>query len=188
MFEGIQESYDCLPYWALFSKKALEYYKIEEAKQEDDEPREVHIPEVEGEKIVEGPEISVDYSKPLKTVKVNIGTEEVPNFSFIGDYWDEETVGKITNLLHEYRDLFPKKFTEMEGIAGELGEMRIPLKFDAKPIRKRPYRLNPRYKEKVRLEISKMLKAGIIELIEESEWIIPMGGCGTRRQVRLEYV
>jgi len=49
-------------------------------------------------------EISLDYSKPLKIVKVNIGTEEVLKFAFIGDYWDKETMGKITDLLHEYRD------------------------------------------------------------------------------------
>jgi len=80
-------------------------------------------------------DINLDYSKPLKIVKVNIGTEEVPKFSFIVDYWDEETMGKITDLLHEYKDLFPTKFTKMKGIARELGEMRIPLKVDAKLVR-----------------------------------------------------
>jgi len=78
-------------------------------------------------------------------------------------------VCKITELLHEYQDLFPSKFTEMKGIAGELGEMMIPLKLDAKPVRQRPYRLNPCYKEKVKLEIQKMLDTGIIEPVEESE-------------------
>ena len=38
---------------------------------------------------MEGLEICLDYSKPLKTVKVNIGTTKVPKFAFIGDYWDE---------------------------------------------------------------------------------------------------
>jgi len=77
-------------------------------------------------------------------------------------------------LLHEYRDLFPTKFIKMKGISGELGEMRIPLRVDVKLVRHQPYRLNPRYKEKVRVEISKMLEVGIIELVEELEWISPM--------------
>jgi hypothetical protein len=34
--------------------------------------------------------------------------------------------------------------------------------------------LNLRYKEKVKVEIDRMLDAGIIEPVEESEWIIPM--------------
>jgi hypothetical protein len=59
----------------------------------------------------------------------------------------------------------------MKGIVVELMEMRIPLKPVAKPVKHRPYRLNPRYKEKVKEEIDHMLKEGIIEPIEESEWI-----------------
>jgi hypothetical protein len=83
-------------------------------------------------------------------------------------------VEKIADLLHEYQDLFPTTFSEMKGIAGELGEMKIPLKPGPKPVKQIPYRLNPRYKEKVKEEIDCMLKEGVIELIEESEWISPM--------------
>ena len=46
----------------------------------------------------------------LKIKKVNIGSSENPKFANIGDYWDDETMGKITNLLHEYKYLFPTKF------------------------------------------------------------------------------
>jgi len=56
----------------------------------------------------------------------------------------------------------------MKGIAGELGEMTIPHKPHEKPVRQRPYRLNPRYKEKERLEIQNMLDTSIIEPVEES--------------------
>ena len=77
-------------------------------------------------------------------------------------------------MLHDYQDLFPTKFTEMKGIVGDLGVMRIPLKEDARPVKQHPYRLNPRYKEKVKDEIDKMLTAGIIEPVEESEWVSPM--------------
>jgi hypothetical protein len=62
----------------------------------------------------------------------------------------------------------------MKGIAGELGEMRIPLKLGIELVKHRPYRLNPRYKEKVKGEIDCILKAGVIELVEESEWISPV--------------
>lgn len=53
-----------------------------------------------------------------------------------------------------------------------MGEMRIILKPDARPIKHRPYWLNPRVKEKVKAEIDKMLKAGLIFPIEEAEWVI----------------
>ena len=47
--------------------------------------------------------------------------------------------------------------------------MRITLKPNAKPVNKRPYHLNPKYKEKVHIEIDKMLATRIIELVEESD-------------------
>jgi hypothetical protein len=47
----------------------------------------------------------------------------------------------------------------MKGIKGPMGEMNIPLKPDARPIKKRPYRLNPKYKHKVKIELDKMLEA-----------------------------
>jgi hypothetical protein len=52
--------------------------------------------------------------------------------------------------------------------------MKIPVKPEARPIRKRPYRLSLVYKQKVKPEIDIMLEADIIELVEESEWIVPM--------------
>ena len=73
---------------------------------------------------------------------------------------------KITDLLHEFRDLFPMKFSEMKGILGDLGEMKISLKVDVKLVRQRPYRLNLRYKERVKAELDRMLEDGIIDPVE----------------------
>ena len=92
----------------------------------------------------------------------------------IGDYWDDATVDKVVELLCEYQDIFPTKFSNLKGIIGDLGMMKITLKLDMKPIKQRPYRLNPKYKEKVCLELDKMLEAGIIEPMEESDWVSPM--------------
>ena len=85
----------------------------------------INISESEGTRAVEGSGISSDqFLKPLKIKKVNIGSPDNPKFSNIGDYWDEETVAKIMDLLHEYQDLFPTNFSEMKGIVGDLGEMK----------------------------------------------------------------
>ena len=98
----------------------------------------------------------------MKIKKVKIGSLENPNFTNIGDYWDEEIVAKIRDLLYEYQDMFPANFSKMKGIFGDLGEMKIQLKPDAKPVKHRPYRLNPRYKEKVKAELDCMLDERII--------------------------
>jgi len=47
--------------------------------------------------------------------------------------------------------------------------MKITLKPNVKPIKQKPYHLNPMYKEKVHQELDKMLEAGIIEPIEEPD-------------------
>ena len=74
----------------------------------------------------------------------------------------------ITYILHEFQDMFPTKLSEMKGILGDLGEMKIPLKPDAKPVRQMPYHLNMWYKERVKDELDPMLDAGIIDPVEES--------------------
>jgi hypothetical protein len=62
----------------------------------------------------------------------------------------------------------------MKGIKGPMGDMRIHLKLGPNLVKKISYRLNPKYKEKVKIELDRMLEVGIIEPVEESEWINPM--------------
>ena len=112
--------------------------------------------------------------QPLKIQKVNIGMTEDPKFANVGDYSNEDTMVKITDLLYEFQDLFLKKIVEMKGILGDLGKMKIPLNPEVKPIKKHPYWLNPWYKERVKNEIDRMLDDGIIDLGEEFEWMSPM--------------
>jgi hypothetical protein len=103
---------------------------------EDDDPRNVNISEFEGQRDIEGPEIELPVvGQPIKIKKVSIGIEQEPKLANIGDYWDDATINKITKLLHEHHNLFPIKFTDMKGIKGPMGEMNIPLKADARPIK-----------------------------------------------------
>jgi hypothetical protein len=148
-------------------KELFSCYHVQEEVPDEDDTCDIQIEEVEGEREVEGPPLEKKVIvASIKVKKVNVGTVENPKMANIRDYWDEKTVDKITKLLREYNDLFPTTFTEMKGIAGELGEMKIPLKPEARPVRQRPYRLNPIYKQKVRAKIDRMLEAGIIEPVE----------------------
>jgi hypothetical protein len=53
----------------------------------------------------------------------------------------------------------------MKGIDGELGEMKIPLKLDANQVRHRTYRLNTKYKKKLKEKRDRVIEAGTIETI-----------------------
>ena len=115
--------------------------------EEDENPRNINIPETKGHHEVEGLQIeNPDITMPLKTKKVNLGIEVELKFPKIGDYWDDTIVDKVVELFHEYQDLFPTKFSDLKEIIGDLGAMKITLKLDAKLIKQRPYRLNPKYK------------------------------------------
>jgi hypothetical protein len=92
------------PRYSVTVQEVLECYNVVGEDQEDEDPRNLQVPETEGEHTVEGPELeSVEYAKSLKTHKVNIGTKDNPKFTNIGDYWNEETVEKIVDLLREYQ-------------------------------------------------------------------------------------
>ena len=80
----------------------MECYNVSK-EPDDDDPHDINIPEYEGTHVVEGSCVSRDkFLNLLKIKKVNIGSLENPKFPNIGYYWDDDTVEKITYLLHEF--------------------------------------------------------------------------------------
>jgi len=153
-------------------KEAVHYWKIESGDVDKDDSRGIQIKETKGECAVEGKAsemIASDYGRSIKTKKHSIGIEEAPKMVVIGNYWDKETVTQVVDLLKEYEDIFPRRFLEMKGITRSLWDMKFQLKPDAKPMKRRPYLLNPMYKEKVCKELDRVLDIGIIVSIEESK-------------------
>ena len=92
-------------------KSIMECYNLFGELEGDDELQNINISETKGNHDVAAPDVPTDpMTQPLNIKKVNIGTEENPKFASVGDYWDEETMEKITDLLHEFQDKFPTKF------------------------------------------------------------------------------
>lgn len=77
---------------------------------------------------------------------MKISTKAEPNFAKIGDYSDNVIVDKVSEILCEYQDLFPTKFSDLKGIIRDLGVIKITLKLDAKLVKKRAYHVNLKYK------------------------------------------
>jgi hypothetical protein len=60
---------------------------------DEDDSRNIHIIEVEGEREVEGPSLELEvFVAPTKVNKFNIGTTNNPKMTSIGDYWNEQTI------------------------------------------------------------------------------------------------
>ena len=81
----------------------IEHYNVSGKPKDDDELQNINILEREGSRDVATPDILIDpMNQPLNIRKVNIGMEENPKLVSVGDYWDEETMEKITDLLHKF--------------------------------------------------------------------------------------
>jgi hypothetical protein len=87
--------------WTALLQKLQGYYNINA--NEDDDPRNVNIAETEEWRDIEGPRVELPFiGQMIKIKKVNIGTKKAPKLANIGDYWDDATIDKITEILHEY--------------------------------------------------------------------------------------
>ena len=91
-----------------------------------------------------------------------------------GNYWSEEQIIEIVNLLKEFQDVFARYYKYLKGIVHEMGEMKINIEPDVELVKMRPYKLAHKYKEIVKKEIDNMLATGIIYPINQSEWAYPM--------------
>jgi hypothetical protein len=89
-----------------------------------------------------------DYDHLIKTKKHNIGIEEAPKMAIIGYYWDKEIVTQVVDLLKEYEDLFPTQLLRNEWNCRAIGSYENYLNTDAKPVKRRPYRLNPNIRKR----------------------------------------
>ena len=80
----------------------LACYNVQVEDDEDD-PQNINILESEGSREVRKPKIrDPNIMVPSKMKQVNIGTEEEPKYTMLGDYWDNATMEKVVKLLREY--------------------------------------------------------------------------------------
>lgn len=104
-------------------------------------------------------------------IEVNIGTPTNPKIVKIGKGTNVEERKKLTNLLHEYRDVLTFSCNELKGYREDVMEHTIPLKDEnAKPFRQKLRQINPKLAPLVQKELSKMLAAGIIAQTRHSTW------------------
>ena len=77
-------------------------------------------------------------------------------------------------VLKEFSDVFVWTPSDLTGIPLKLGEHRIDLIDGSIPIRQRQYRLNPKYSLMVKEEIDRLVEAGFIYPVHNSEWVSPI--------------
>ena len=76
--------------------------------------------------------------------------------------------------LKKHRAAIGYTLDDLKGISPTLCQHKIKLEKDAKPVVDHQRRLNPKMKEVVRNEILKLMEAGIIYPVADSQWVSPV--------------
>jgi hypothetical protein len=118
------------------------------------------------------------YPEKIKTMvsSTDYGKEEVEQgktFYISNDIKGEERA-EYARILKDYSDVFAWAPMDLEGIPVELGEHAIDLPEGAVPVQQLQYRLNSRYSLMVKEEIDRLLEAGFIYPVNNSEWVSPI--------------
>eukprot|EP00253_Pinus_taeda_P028586 PITA_28586 len=85
----------------------------------------------------------------------------------------EEEKQKVIRLLQANKEAFAWDYTDMKGVSPELCTHRIYIKEGSRPVCQPPRRMNPNLREIVKEELQKLLNAGFIYPISDSEWVSP---------------
>jgi hypothetical protein len=81
---------------------------------------------------------------------------------------------ELCNLLASHLDAFAWSYKEMKGVHPSVCTHHIYIKEDCKPVRQPQRRMNPALKDIVKEELQKLLDAGFIYPISDSEWVSPL--------------
>jgi hypothetical protein len=81
---------------------------------------------------------------------------------------------RLMKLLIEHKEAVAWDYMDMKGISSELYTHHIYIKEECRPIFQPQRRMNPNLKEIVKEELQKLLNAGLIYPISDSEWVSPL--------------
>jgi hypothetical protein len=100
------------------------------------------------------------------------GDRETP--VIIIDKLSNDETRRLVATLEKYRSVIGYSLKDLKGISLSLCTQRIPMEQDHKPIHEHQGQLNNVMREVVKKEVLKLLKAGVIYPISNSEWVSPV--------------
>ncbi|RDY07268.1 hypothetical protein CR513_08633, partial [Mucuna pruriens] len=86
----------------------------------------------------------------------------------------QEQENKLLFVLRRHKKAIRWKLSDLPGINPSICMHRILMEEEAKPIRQQQRRLNPTILDVVKKEVTKLLAAGIIYPISDSQWVSPV--------------
>jgi hypothetical protein len=92
----------------------------------------------------------------------------------ISDKLSNDETRRLVATLEKYQSIIGYSLKDLKGISPSLCTHRIPMEQDHKLVREHQRRLNNVMRELVKKEVLKLLKARVIYLISDSEWVSPV--------------
>eukprot|EP00253_Pinus_taeda_P028310 PITA_28310 len=108
---------------------------------------------------------------PSKSVTIEIEPGKTLN---INPNLTDDQKQQLMKLLKENKEAFAWDYKDMKGISPELCTHRIYIKEGSRPVCQPQRRMNPNLREIVKEELQKLLNAGFIYPISDSEWVSPL--------------
>jgi hypothetical protein len=100
------------------------------------------------------------------------GDHETPVIT--SDKLSNDETRRLVATLEKYRPVIGYSLKDLKGISSSLCTHRISMEQDHKPVREHQWRLNNVMREIVKKEVLKLLKAGVIYPVSNSEWVSPV--------------
>jgi hypothetical protein len=100
------------------------------------------------------------------------GDHEIP--VIISDKLSNDETQRLVATLEKYQSVIVYCLKDLKGISPSLCTHHIPTEQDHKPIREHQRWLNNAMREVVKNEVFKLLKAGVIYPIFDTEWVSPV--------------
>jgi hypothetical protein len=92
----------------------------------------------------------------------------------ISDKLSNNETWRLVATLEKYQLVIGYSLKDLKGISPSLFSHRIPMEQDHKPVHEHERRLTNTIREVVKKEVLKLLKAGVIYPISDSEWASPI--------------
>jgi hypothetical protein len=106
---------------------------------------------------------------PLEEVDMGDGPVKRP--TYISTKIDKDFKVQIIELLKKYKDCFAWDYNEMPGLSRYMGELKLPIRPDKKPMKQTPRRFAPQILSKIKEEIQILLKCGFIRTARYVDWL-----------------
>lgn len=103
--------------------------------------------------------------------EIYIGDGSTPRPTFMNANMDADQKNKVCTLLREFVDCFAWSYIEMPGLSRDLDEHRLPIKPGFRPHKQPARRFNPKIYDRIKEEIDRLLKVGLIRPCRYADWI-----------------